>query len=216
MLATLSPWPLKRWILSRVFGYEIDRNASIGLAWVFPKSLKMSAGARIDHLTVALHLDSIVMEEKSSIGRSNWITGFPSGTDSPHFAHQPGRRSELFMGREAAITKQHHIDCTNSVEIGAFSIVAGYQTQILTHSIDIVAGRQDSAPISIGEYSFVGTNSVLLSGSALPSRSVLGAKSLLNRAFNDELTLYAGTPSKAVAKLPAESGFFTRSKGYVF
>ena len=66
------------------------------------------------------------------------------------------------MGESAAITKNHHIDCTNTIEIGAFSTVAGYQTQFLTHSIDVLENRQHSAPIRIGPYTFVGTNSVVL------------------------------------------------------
>ena len=55
----------------------------------------------------------------------------------------------------------------------------------MTHSIDLAAGRQASAPVVIGEYGFVGTNCVLLGGSVLPERCVLGAKSLLNKAWTE-------------------------------
>ena len=74
----------------------------------------MGAVSRIDHFIVAVNLDSLELGEKLTIGRDNWITGFPTGTGSRHFAHQPERRAELLVGEHAAITKHHHIDCTNS------------------------------------------------------------------------------------------------------
>ena len=176
----------------------------------------MKAGAKIDHLTVAIHLDIIRMEAQSTIGRSNWITGFPSGTDSNHFKHQPDRQSTLLLGESASITKNHHLDCTNTIEIGRFATIAGYQSQFLTHSIDVFESRQDSAPIAIGAYSFVGTNSVILGGATLPARSVLGAKSLLNKQYTEEMTLYGGVPAKAINKIPATAKYFTRTNGFIY
>jgi acetyltransferase-like isoleucine patch superfamily enzyme len=86
---------------------------------------------------------------------------------------------------------------------------------MLTHSIDLGHSRQTSAPIRIGDFCFVGTNCVLLAGSALPDFSVLGAKSLLNKPFADSYTLYGGVPARALEKLPAEYGYFRRAQGFV-
>lgn len=215
LLTFLLPWKLRRIALNKFFGFEIHPKARIGLAWVFPAKLKMAAGTRIDHFTVAIHLDTIELGENSTIGRNNWITGFTTKSDSLHFRHQPDRRAELIMGVSSDITKNHHVDCTSSIIIGDFVTVAGYQSQLLTHSIDVVKNRQDSAPIVIGDYAFVGTNVVILGGAVLPPRSVLGAKSLLNKAFTEEYTLYAGVPAKAVTTLPKDSGYFHRTTGYV-
>ncbi len=215
LLTFLLPWKLRRIALNKFFGFEIHPKARIGLAWVFPAKLKMAAGTRIDHFTVAIHLDTIELGENSTIGRNNWITGFTTKSDSLHFRHQPDRRAELIMGVSSDITKNHHFDCTSSIIIGDFVTVAGYQSQLLTHSIDVVKNRQDSAPIVIGDYAFVGTNVVILGGAVLPPRSVLGAKSLLNKAFTEEYTLYAGVPAKAVTTLPKDSGYFHRTTGYV-
>ena len=217
IITLLLPWKLRRWALNRWLGYDIAPTASIGLAWVFPKKLIMRAGARIDHFTIAIHLDAIVMEEKSKIGRSNWITGFTTGNDVPKFfKHQPQRKAELRMGRHSAITKHHHIDCTNLIDIGQFSTIAGYYSQLLTHSIDIVESRQDSAPIYIGDYTFVGTNVVILGGASLPSYSVLGAKSLLNKQYTEEWMLYGGVPAKAIQHLSKDTKYFSRREGYVY
>lgn len=210
------PWTLRRRALNRWFGFEIHAHARIGLAWVFPGKLIMAAGARIDHFTVAIHLDQIEMAAQSKIGRGNWITGLSTKTKSLHFQHQSGRRAELRMGESANITKNHHIDCTHQVAIGRFSTVAGYNSQLLTHSIDVIENRQDSAPINIGEYTFVGTNVVVLGGAALPPYSVLGAKSLLNKSYSEEWKLYGGVPAKMLAEIPKNAKYFNRVDGFVY
>lgn len=215
LLSFFLPWKLRRLALQSWFGYTIHPTARIGLAWIFPKKLIMETSARIDHFSVAIHLDEIKMETGSSIGRSNWITGFPTGTSSSHFRHQQDRSANLLLKRYAAVTKKHHLDCTNSIEIGAFATIAGYNSQFLTHSINILDSRQDSAPIKIGDYTFVGTNVVVLGGAVLPDYCVLGAKSLLNKRHTEKWRLYGGVPAKDLSSLPADAKYFTREKGFV-
>lgn len=212
----LLPWSLRRLALEKWFGFKIHPTAYIGLSWIFPNSLIMAAGARIDHFTVAIHLDKIEMGEKSSIGRNNWVTGFPTNTASPHFRHQAGRRAELVVRDFANITKNHHLDCTDLIQIGRYATIAGYQSQFLTHSIDVIENRQDSSPIVIGDYTFVGTNVVVLGGASLPSYSVLGAKSLLNKPYHEEWKLYGGVPAKMIADIPKTAAYFSRLDGFVY
>lgn len=149
-------------------------------------------------------------------GLVNWITGFSSGSDSLHFQHQPGSTSELIVGESSAIVKHHHIDCTNRIEIGSFSTIAGYQSQLLTHSINTTDNRQDSAPIHIGDYTFIGTNCVILGGASLPSHSILGAKSLLNKEFTEEWKLYGGVPAIPITKVSTTANYFLRKDGFVY
>jgi acetyltransferase-like isoleucine patch superfamily enzyme len=211
----IQPWPLKRFLLQRLFGYELDSTARIGLAWIYPRRLRMAASARIDAFTVAVNLDSLDLGECATIGRSNWITGFASGTSSPHFAHQPERCAELVLGSHAAITKHHHIDCTNRITIGPLTTIAGYHTQLLTHAIDLQHNRQHSESITIGAYCFVGTSCVILGGSTLPDSSVLGALSLLNKAHTETWSLYAGQPAQRVKAIDPAAAYFSRSRGFV-
>lgn len=215
-LTLLMPWFLRRRILESWFRYEIHPEAHIGLAWIYPRKLKMAAGARIDHFTIAIHLDLIEMHEDATIGRGNWITGFPTNSNSKHFQHQHDRQATLVLGESASVTKNHHLDCTNVIKIGRFSTIAGYNSQFLTHSIDVSENLQHSEPILIGDYTFVGTNVVVLGGAVLPSYTVLGAKSLLNKAYIDEWMLYGGVPAKAVKKIPMDSKYFSRSEGFVY
>jgi hypothetical protein len=214
VLIFLLPWRLRRLALNSLFGYRIHRHSRIGFAWIFPKQLVMDAHSKIGHLTVCKEIDMLQLGCYASIGRLNWITGFPSGP-SKHFAHQPARTSTLIVEEHASITHRHLIDCTSKVSIGAFTTFAGFRSQILTHSIDLENCRQSSEPISIGKYCFVGTDCVLLGGSALPDYSVLGAKSLLNKSYSDAYCLYAGTPAIPVKQLTPDLAYFSRQTGFI-
>lgn len=215
LFCCILPWRLKRFFLIKFFGYEIHKTAYIGMSWIYPSKLIMKANSKIGNLNVAIHLDKIEMKEFASIARSNWITGFSSIKKSKHFTHQINRTSLLLIGEHSAITKNHHIDCTSPISIGKFTTIAGYNSQLLTHSIEISENRQDSNPILIGDYCFIGTNVVILGGASLPSFSVLGAKALLNVAFSDEYTLYGGIPAKAISNLQKNSKYFFRKTGFV-
>ncbi|QPN69534.1 acyltransferase [Synechococcus sp. CBW1108] len=208
-------WSLKRPILQGLYRYNINPSARIGFSWVYPNELTMDAGSRIGDFTVVVNLKTLVLGKHATIGRSNWITGFPIGKPSPHFAHQPNRRAELIIGDHSAITKNHHIDATNSIAIGSYTTIAGYQSQLLSHSIDLKLNRQSSEPITIGSYCFVGTNCIILGGSTLPDFSVLGALSLLNNSFDEPWTLYGGHPAKKIKQIDKDSAFFCRSIGFV-
>jgi acetyltransferase-like isoleucine patch superfamily enzyme len=211
----LLPWSLKRPALQCLFGYELDPGARIGLAWIFPQRLTMAFGSRISSFCVAIHLDLLELGELASIGRGNWITGFASGTSSRHFAHQVSRRSQLHLGAHSAITKYHHIDATNCITIGPFTTIAGYRSQLLSHSIDLQRNIQHSEPITIGAYCFVGTGCVILGGSVLPDYSVLGALSLLNKPHSESWSLYAGQPARPLKPIDPSAAYFCRSRGFV-
>lgn len=214
LLSLLLPWKMRRSFLEKQFGYKIHPSCRIGFSCVFPTRLIMEEGSRIEHFTFCKNIDLLHLKAHASIGQGNWITGFPLGL-SRHFAQEKDRRPELILGEHSAITHRHLIDCTNSVTIGNFTTMAGFQSQIVTHRIDIEQNRQASSPVRIGDYCFVGTNCVLLGGSALPDFSVLGAKSLLNKGFSEMYQLYGGVPARPIEKLSPDCKYFRRTKGFV-
>lgn len=215
LLSLLLPWSLRRSLLQKQFGYSIHPSSRIGFAWVFPKKLVMEERSRIGHLTFCKNIDLFHLGAHAVVGQLNWITGFPSGPNR-HFAHQPERRPELIVERHAGISSRHLIDCTARVRIGAFATIGGFRAQLLTHTIDFAANRQTAEPIDIGEYSFTGTNSVMLGGSVLPHHSVLGAQSLLNKKWDEPYRLYAGVPAKPVKELSPDLEYFRRTEGFVW
>lgn len=209
------PWPIRRVVLCQVFGYKILPSARISpFSWVYPEQLTMREGARIGPLTVAIHLDSIEMGSFATIGRGNWITGHPKKSVA-HFVHCVDRNSCLKMGDHSAITKSHIIDCTDSVLIGAFTTVAGYGSQFITHGIDYQTNRQDCRPISIGSYCLLGTRIVAVGGAVLPDYTVLGAGAVLTGKNVGSWHVYAGVPAKPVKEISKDAAYFSRSNGFV-
>jgi hypothetical protein len=214
IFSLLLPWKLRRAFLENQFGYQIHPTCSIGFSWIFPAKLIMAEGSRIGSATVCKNIELLHLKPFATIGRGNWITGFPLGP-SRHFAHETERRPELILGDHSAITNRHLLDCTNSVTIGRFTTFAGFHSQIISHSIDLEQNRQSSKPVHVGDYCFVGTNCVLLGGSVLPDYSVLGAKSLLNKDFTESYQLYGGVPARPIKSLSRDNKYFQRTEGFV-
>jgi len=132
------------------------------------------------------------------------------------FAHIINRKCEIIIEPHSAITSRHFIDCTAGIYFGSNTTFAGIRSQILTHSIDLTLNRQHAEPIFIGKNCFIGTNCVFLPGSKLPDYTILGAKSLLNKAFEESDCLYGGVPAKRLKALNrSKIAYFNRVKGYV-
>lgn len=214
LITSIFPNRTRNFILSKALGWNISATAEISrLAFLNVRSVNLGPGSKIRAMTYAKGLDSIVLGAHARIGRLNWITGFPS-SNLDHFSHVQGRDPVLILGDHASITNRHLIDCTDRVEIGAFSTFAGFRSQILTHSIDLKNNIQHCRPVKIGEYSFVGTGTIILGGAILPNRSILAAGSTLGGRLTEEDCLYGGSP---VRKIKSLSGYlyFSRNEGSV-
>jgi len=213
------PWAARRRLLERVLGYELAASSHMGLAWIAPHQLVLGPDTSIGHGTVCRNIGCLELGRSTVIGSFNWITGTPpESTNSPgyfSFSHQLDRYPRLLVGEHSSVTSRHVIDCTNEVSIGRFSVVAGYHTLILTHSVDLEHARQASEPVQIGNFCFVGSRCTLLPGSALPDYSVLGAGSLLNKSYEEPYVLYAGSPARPVKSLPPQSAYFMRKTGHI-
>ena len=210
----LLPWKIRRWLLGVFLGYKIHPTARIGFSIICPDRLEMSEDSRIGNLTVCKGISLLKLNEKAIVGNLNWITGLPLA-NKKFLGDESDRWPELIVDVHASITNRHWIDCSNSVHIGKFSVVAGLRSQLITHSINFEQSRQRAKPIRIGEYCFVGTGCILLGGSVLPGHSILGAGSLLNKVFKDEHYLYGGVPARAVKALPNDLGYFQRTTGFI-
>lgn len=209
------PFILKKIIYKYIFNFKIDSSAKVGFSFILPSTLTMKKNSRIGNFNVIKGAEEVIIDEYGSIGNLNWISGFPINTKSKHFSDQPSRKPSLTLSEHAAITNRHLIDCTDSVNIGRFSTFAGFRSQILTHSISITESRQRSGPVVIGDYTFVGTASIILPNSSLPDFSVLGAGSVLNKKHTNEYMLYAGNPARPIKNIDRETAYFNRKIGYV-
>lgn len=137
----------------------------------------------------------IVLNINAAVGNSNKISRGPLG--SVTFG-----RSELRLGQLSKITANHRIDCTNSVQIGDFSTLAGICTQVWTHGyIHEMEGpdryRIDGRVV-IGNNVYIGSGSIISMGVRLVSGVIVGAGTTVARNL-DEPGLYV---SSAIRQLP--------------
>lgn len=209
------PSGIKLFCYSKFFGYQLHKSARIGFSLVLPRQLSMGENSQIGHMTVIKGVAEVSLGESATIGNLNWISGSPVNIQSLHFADQIERSPKLLVGDHAAITNRHLIDCTDAVTIGRYTTFAGFRSQILTHSISILEGRQRCGPVVIGEFAFVGTASIILPNTCLPNFSVLGAGSVLNKKYTDEYYLYAGNPARPLKMFDHGAAYFNRKTGFV-
>jgi serine acetyltransferase len=127
---------------------------------------------------------------------------------------------ELVLGPKARIGHFNIFRRVNlleiGVEIGNYSTVGGYRSQILTHSVNIRSGRQELSKVSVGSYTFIGTACVLLKGACLPDFCVLSAHSTLAPGLpGPPHQLLRGNPAIPVKSLHPESTYFHRAEGRI-
>ena len=213
LLLLIFPWKIRRIFLITLYKYQIDPTAKIGFSIIIPDKLELGARTQIGHLNICKGLKLLKLEENSIINNLNWITGMQIGKN--HFLHREDRNPCLILGPHAAITNRHIIDCTDTITIGQFTTIAGFGSQLLTHSIDLVESIQDCAPISIGSYCFVGTDNVILPGSSIGNYCILSAKSLLNKPYQKDKILYGGVPAVEIKEIKDNLKYFSRTSGFI-
>ena len=199
----------RRALLRHLWGYDVHPSASIGLSLIDSSVASFGPRCRVGHFSIIRNLEELVLAQDARVGTFNWIYG---ARGTRHFKQERERRSALILQEGASVTSRHLIDCTDTVEIGAFSTVAGFRTQILTHAIDITRCRQSCEPVRIGSYCFVGTGCIILKGSAFPERSVLSAGSVFAGKGEGAWHLYRGNPAKAVRTISEDSGYMLRTE----
>lgn len=214
VLIWICPSSLRRLLYCKFFKYEIHRSAKIGRCLILADQLIMKEGTAIKNFNFINDIDLVSLEAYSQIDKNNWITGLSTKYGS-NFTYDFDRKCFLELGEHTRVTSHHTIDCTGGVSIGKFTTIAGTNTEILTHQIDIEINRQRCSSVEIGDYCMIGTKAIILMGSKVPSYCVLGAGSLLNKAMDDEYALYAGVPAKKIKILSQECSYFSRKHGHV-
>src|SRR3546814_8718108 len=92
------------------------------------ENVVLEEGARIASLTIVSPLQLLHLHRHAAIGRGNRIVGQAGAS---YFRSSPNRKSALIMHEHSGITRKHLLDCSDTIEIGKFSLVAGWRSQIL-------------------------------------------------------------------------------------
>lgn len=210
----LLPSRVKIVLLNRFFGCSIHPSAVIGFSYIDVKRIDMGEKSTIGSLNIIKNLELLSLGEYARIGRQNYISALPLGCGG-NFTAERDRFPALIIGRHAAVTGRHYLDCNNCITLGSFSLVAGLGCTFLSHGIDVKNNVQETQKIVVGDYCMIGANATLVKGSKLPSFSILAAGSVLHKAHEATHKLYSGVPAVAVRDLSEDSKFFTRESGVV-
>lgn len=201
---TLPASPLKNRLL-RSMGHDVHPTAiARSCVVVRVDKVTMGPGSRMWRWNLIKNMRLVSIGEGASIGRLNVISSHPV------YKRLYPDGAELTLDAHAKITSRHQLDCSGSVLIGEYSSMAGHQTRVLSHSVDVRRDVQVAHPIKIGARSFIGARCLLLGGAVLPERSVLGAGSVLTKTREvGESGLWAGVP--ATLRGPIDGKWFSRT-----
>lgn len=208
------PNTFKIFILNYFFGANIDKSAKIGFSYINCLTIIMGKNTRIGHFNIIKNLSILQLCDHSEFGNFNRITAIPLESKK-HFTENLNRNPCFIMRHHSSMTGNHYMDCCGGIVIGEFSIIAGLGTSIFSHGINIHTNTQEASGVVIGKYCMVATKSVLLKGSHLPDYSVLGAGSVLQKAYQTPYTLYSGVPALPIKELDKTVAFFIRENGFV-
>jgi acetyltransferase-like isoleucine patch superfamily enzyme len=214
VLTMMAPNVLRRFIMRKLLKWDVSSSARLSrLSYIDVGVLTMGQGASIGAFTVIKGLRNLQLGSFGIIGRLNWISAFPEANRTMFV--NTGRDPSLYVEQHAAITNRHLIDCTDAVRIGEYSTVAGFRSQLLTHSIDLKRNVQSCKPIRIGRYSFVGTACVLLGGARVPDQAIVAAGSVVIDDLPQAWALYAGTPARLIKPIDQTYKYMSREHGTV-
>lgn len=201
---------LKISALRRICRWTIDPTARVGPCILHNvDSLVLQEHATLG-LSAFSNLQKLQLGRNSVIGHWNWVSAAPQLL-TPGLAATPGARpAELCLEDSAAVTSRHYLDCSGGVRIGAFSVMAGVRSTIVTHQVDTLRSEQEIRPVTIGRYCLVGSNVKLVPGAAVPDRSTIAMGSVVVGRLEDEGMLYGGVPARRIKDI-SSGRYFSRS-----
>jgi carbonic anhydrase/acetyltransferase-like protein (isoleucine patch superfamily) len=214
LLAVLGVLPgfLKRPLYRSLFGYRIGRGVRIGLVLLDAQEVELGEGTEIGHLNLITRVGRLVTGKRVRVGPLNIIRGGESVTLDdwaevmrlnvlnaiPDHDCTTRPVSRLEIGKGAVVVSGHRIDFTDRVTLGRNVIVGGRNSSLWTHN------RQQTAPIEIGDFCYLGSEVRLAPGARLAARSILGLGSVLSGAIDTPGSLVGGVPAKVIRPLTPE------------
>jgi acetyltransferase-like isoleucine patch superfamily enzyme len=203
-----------------MLGYRVGRRVSIGVSLIdvdsctiaddveighgniFTRVRRLSLGdhVRIGHLNIFRGGDEVVLDSYAEFIRLNEVNSIPDP-----IATNP-TTPRLQVGPGTVVTAGHKIDFTDEVRLGRRVILGGRNSSIWTHN------RQRTAPVTIGDLTYVGSEIRMAPGSSLPERCILGMGSVVTGTIDAPGHLIAGVPARAVQPLSEDEVFLVERK----
>lgn len=205
----------KRVLMRVLLGWQVSQTATVGPCVLLNvENVALRPYSQIWAFSVFHNLASLSLGERAVVGHWNWVGAAPMLRTSALMSRAAGRAGAFRLGKNAAVTSRHYIDCSGGVEIGDFSILAGVRSTVMTHQVDTTVSAQDVCGVVIDEYCFVGSNVKLVPGAKVPSRSVVAMGSVVTRELDQPGMLYAGAPARPIRRVD-HGAYFLRHDGFV-
>jgi acetyltransferase-like isoleucine patch superfamily enzyme len=198
-------------LMNRVLGWRVHPSAHVGPSlFLRVAHVSLGPGAYVLSLSAFHDVDDLRLDENAVIGHWNWISAARALRTPALDARAGGRPASLSLGRGATVTSRHYIDCSGGVSLGAFTVLAGVRSTIISHQVDPARSEQDVKPVAIGDYCLIGSNAKIVPGARIPNRCVVAMGAVVVGALAEEGFLYAGVPARPV-KPVGDGLYFTRT-----
>jgi len=218
--AAVFPSPVACMLLRGLFGYKIGKRVRIGFSIIDAAECEIGNDVSIGHFNIFTGIRGLSVGEHTRIGvlnifrggdeirigrycdilRLNEINSIPE----PDIINIANPR--FLMGDGSMMGASHKIDFTDRVEFGKRVILGGRNSSIWTHN------RQATSPVTIGDFSYVGSEIRIAPGGAIPAKCIVGIGSVITKRFDNENRLIAGVPAAEVKELNEEGRFLTERK----
>ena len=137
------------------------------------------------------------------VSRSIWeVSGTVIFKGNAHIGHgsKISVTGTLILGHGFIITAESSIFASNKIEFGNDCLLS-WDTLIMDTDFHKVKDKSDnilnpSAPIIIGNNVWIGCRCLILKGSIIPDKSVIGANSFVNKHLEKANAIYGGQPAR--------------------
>lgn len=219
-MVAILPSFLKRPCYRMLFGYKVGENVRVGFSIIYADKCLLEDNVSIGHLNLFIGTKDLRIGEHSKIGHINILRGGDvvdigryteiirlneiNAIPDPIAVNEVDSR--FILGDGSIVTTSHKIDFTDKVEIGKRAILGGRNSSLWTHN------RQETKQITIGDYSYIGSEIRIAPGGEIPASSIVGIGSVITKKIEGEYNLIGGVPAKIIKPLDDEGKKLTRYK----
>lgn len=113
-----------------------------------------------------------------------------------------GNPSKIYVGINSFIGREcSYIQGQGGIYVGNY-VECGPNIGIVSANHDLYDQRKShNKPVIIGDYSWIGMNSVITAGVELGTRTIVGAGSVVTKSFPEGFCVIAGNPAKIIKYL---------------
>ena len=207
----LAPNAIKLPIYRRAFGFKIGAGVRIGVSLLDTDELELGDGAQIGHGNLLMRTKRVALDDCAQIGFCNIVRGgdevrlgkfatvmrFNVLNSIPDNDAAGPTDPRLQLAEGAYVVSGHRLDFTTRISVGKNAIISGRNSSLWTHN------RQATAPITIGDYCYVGSEVRVAPGAKLGDWSILALGAVLSGDAAARM-VHGGVPAKPIRTITAD------------